>query len=118
MHIRLKVWFEVDGEYVFGDGRAELLKFIDQSGSIKKAASDLRMSYRHAWGQIRKMEGRLGTKLVETRVGGKGGGEASLTDVAKEFLSKYEKFRNNLDVFVQEESSKDLRNIFFWQSKG
>jgi molybdate transport repressor ModE-like protein len=113
MHIKLKVWFEVDGQYIFGDGRAELLRLIEQSGSIKKAASNLRMSYRHAWGQIRKLEDRLGTKLVETRVGGKGGGEASLTDAAKEFLSDYEKFRNNLDVFIQEESRKDLRNIFF-----
>ena len=68
MNIRLKVWFEVDGEYVFGDGRAELLRLIEQSGSIKKAASNLRMSYRHAWGQIRKMEDRLGTKLVETYI--------------------------------------------------
>ena len=114
MEIRLKVWFEADGEYIFGDGRAELLMLIKQLGSIRKAASTLKMSYRHAWGQIRKLEERLGVKLVETRTGGKGGGETNLTNAAKGFLSEYYKFRNNLDVFVQEECRKDLRNIFFW----
>ena len=114
MEIKLKVWFEVDGDYIFGDGRAELLSLIEQFGSIRKAAAALRMSYRHAWGQIRKMEERLGISLVETRVGGKGGGEASLTDVAKQLLSEYEKFRNSLDAFIQNEGREGIRNIFFW----
>ena len=74
MQIKLKVWFELDGEYIFGDGRAELLRLIEQLGSITKAASTLRMSYRHAWGQVRRLEERLGIKLVETRTGGRGGG--------------------------------------------
>ena len=115
MQIKLKVWFEVDGDYIFGDGRAELLRLIGQFGSIRKAASALKMSYRHAWGQVRKLEERLGVKLVETRTGGKGGGEASLTDVANVFILEYGKFRDRLDAFVQEECRKDLRNIFFWQ---
>ena len=114
MQIKLKVWFEVNGEYVFGEGRAELLRLIEQFGSISKAASILKMSYRHAWGQIRKLEDRLGTKFVETRRGGKGGGEANLTDAAKQFLSKYDKLRNSLDVFVQDECMDELRNILFW----
>ena len=113
MQIKLKVWFEQDGECIFGDGRAELLRLIGQFGSIKKAAAALRMSYRHAWGQIRKMEKRLDIKLVETRVGGRGGGKAELTDFAKGFLSDYSSFRSNLDAFVQEESRKELRNIWF-----
>lgn len=112
MQIKLKVWFEQDGEYIFGDGRAELLRLIEQSNSIKKAATALKMSYRHAWGQIRKMEKRLGIKLVETRVGGKGGGKADLTDFAKGLLLDYDGFRSNLDASVQE-CRKDLRNIWF-----
>ena len=111
MQIKIKVWFEQDGEYVFGDGRAELLRLIGHFGSIREAASTLRMSYRHAWGQIRKLEERLGIKLIETRVGGRGGGKADLTDVAKEFLSKYGSFRSKLDEFVQGECKKDLPNI-------
>jgi len=102
MQIRLKVWLEIDGEYIFGDGRSELLRLVGQLGSISKAAATLKMSYRHAWGQIRKLEDRLGEKLVYTRTGGKGGGQAYLTEAAEKLLLKYAKFRNGIDLFVQE----------------
>jgi molybdate transport system regulatory protein len=115
MQIKVKTWFEINGEYVFGEGRAELLRCIEEFGSIKKSASALKMSYRHAWGQIRKMEGRLGIKLVETQVGGRGGGKADLTDAAKELLLKYDELRHNIDVFVQENCREKLRNILFQQ---
>jgi len=102
MQIRVKVWLEIDGEYIFGDGRAELLRLIGQLGSISKAASTLKMSYRHAWGQIHKLEDRLGENLVGTRTGGKGGGQAYLTEAAEKLLLKYDKFRSGIDLFVQE----------------
>jgi molybdate transport repressor ModE-like protein len=114
MKVKVKVWFEQDGEYVFGDGRAELLRLIGHFGSIREAAAALKMSYRHAWGQIRKMEERLGVKFVESRTGGRGGGKTNLTRAAIECLDRYDKFRHDLDVFVQEESSRELRNICFW----
>lgn len=102
MQVKLKVWFEQDGKYVFGDGRMELLSLIGQFGSIKEAASALKMSYRHAWGQLRRLEECVGFTLVETRVGGKGGGETNLTEAAKKFLSKYDEFRSDLAALVQE----------------
>jgi molybdate transport repressor ModE-like protein len=71
------------------------------------------MSYRHAWGQIRKLEERLGIKFVETRVGGKGGGKADLTDVAKEFLSRYGKFRSGLDHTAREKCEENFCSIYF-----
>jgi molybdate transport system regulatory protein len=113
MQIKLKVWFELDGEYIFGDGRAELLRLIDQLGSIAKAASTIKMSYRHAWGQIRRLEERLGIKLVETRTGGRGGGETNLTDVAKEFLSRYGKFRSGLDMLARDKCKENFCHIYF-----
>jgi molybdate transport system regulatory protein len=108
MQIRLKVWLEIDGEYIFGDGRAELLRLVGQFRSISKAASSLKMSYRHAWGQIRKLEERLGDKLVETCTGGKGGGKACLTETAEELLSKYDEFRDGIDLYVQEKYKKSF----------
>jgi len=100
MNVKLKLWIEKDNEAVFGDGRYELLNLIDRTGSMNKAAKELKMSYRKAWGDVKLMEERLSVKLVETRSGGKGGGGANLTPAARELLEKYESFRSGLDEII------------------
>jgi molybdate transport system regulatory protein len=62
--IRLHLWLETDQGVYFGLGRALLLKKIDRYGSLQKAANDLGMSYRAAWGKIKKTEEILGMKLI------------------------------------------------------
>ena len=91
--VKLRLWIEKDNKPVFGDGRYELLRLIDKTGSMNKAAKELKMSYRKAWGDIKLMEERLGIKLVETRTGGKGGGGAKLTRDALKLLKNYDEFR-------------------------
>ncbi|MDD5723168.1 MAG: LysR family transcriptional regulator [Syntrophales bacterium] len=71
MKIRHKIWFEKDGKVLFGSGRCELFRAIDESHSLNAAAKKLNMSYRAAWGRLRASEERMGTKLVE-RSQGKG----------------------------------------------
>ena len=41
-----------------------LLRMVAKEGSLNRAVSSLRMSYRHAWGLLGKMEGALGQPLV------------------------------------------------------
>jgi len=106
MNVRYKVWLESEGEAVFGDGTAELLRGVDRLGSISAAARRMHMSYRQAWGAIQKIEQRLGEKMVETRVGGRTGGGAVLTDTAREFLGKYERFREGVDRAMEEKFRK------------
>ena len=108
MNVRCKVWVESEGEAVFGDGTAELLRGVDRLGSISASARKMHMSYRQAWGAIRKIESRLEEKLVETSVGGRSGGGAKLTDTAREFLGKYERFRRGVDSALEEE----FRTVF------
>ena len=62
--IRLHLWLETGQGIYFGLGRALLLAKIDQYGSLQKAADSLGMSYRAAWGKIRKTEEILGMKLI------------------------------------------------------
>ena len=100
MNVKLKLWIEKDNEAVFGDGRYELLNLIEKTGSMNKAAKELKMSYRKAWGDVKLMEERLSVKLVETRSGGKGGGGANLTPAARELLEKYGSFRSDLDEII------------------
>jgi len=86
----VKLWFETDEGYVFGEGTFELLDRIEQLGTIAEAASSMKMSYRQAWGILKKVERRLGELLVETSRGGAhGGGGARLTPLGKRLLRQY-----------------------------
>jgi molybdate transport system regulatory protein len=101
MEIKLKVWLEQEGEVVAGDGKVRLLNLIERHGSIQKAAQENGMSYRHAWGAIRKMEMRSGLKLVETQAGGRAGGGARLTAPGRDFVARYAHFNDGLEEIIQ-----------------
>jgi molybdate transport system regulatory protein len=106
LDIRSKIWIEVDGEPVFGRGRRFLLEAIDAHGSINRAAEEVGLSFRKAWGHIKAMEDRLGVKLVERQAGGKNGGGALLTDDARVFLKKFEQLETGIQEFVDEKFRK------------
>lgn len=72
-HIHVKIWLEHKGNILLGVGRAQLLQRIGSMGSLKKAAESMNMSYRAAWGRIKRTEAALAMPLVEasgTRRGG------------------------------------------------
>ncbi len=108
MEIKSKLWIEVDGKPVFGRGRRFLLEAIDRCGSISRAAKEINISYRKAWGYIKAMEERLGFRLVDRQTGGKDGGGATLTKDARKFLKKYEA----LEEGIRELVDNRFRNIF------
>ena len=108
MDIRSKLWLEIDGRPVFGRGRRFLLEAIDKYGSINRAAKEINISYRKAWGYIKAMEERLGIKLIERRTGGRNGGGATLTEEAREFLKKYV----DLEKGIQELVDKRFNKVF------
>lgn len=100
MKVKSKVWFEKNSKLVFGEGKSELLKSIDKTGSISEAAKTMGISFRHAWGYITAIEKRLGMKFIVRSKGGKGGGGSYLTPSAKAFIHKYDRLRNLTNKFV------------------
>ena len=70
MKPKLRVWVMFGEDLKFGDGRARLLELIDERGSLKKAALELEMSYRNAWGYLQDLERASGFKFVERLPGG------------------------------------------------
>lgn len=75
------------------DRLCSLLEAIGRTGSINRAAAELKLSYRYGWGLIKKAEERLGEALLIKRQGGAEGGGAALTEAAQTLLSDYQRFR-------------------------
>lgn len=100
LQVRSKIWLEIDGEPVFGQGRDELLRLIKKSGSISAAAKIMGIPYRKAWTYIDAMEKRLGFPLVNRIKGGPGGGESTLTPQAETLLQKFDLLQQGFNDMV------------------
>jgi len=85
---------------IFGHGKAKLLDAISAHGSISAAARKIGMSYRRAWLLTDAMNQDFKLPLIESTLGGKGGGGAKLTDegikVLKLFRSMESKAQKSL----------------------
>ncbi len=95
--VRFRVWVEVGGVHLIGPGGYDILKAIDETGSISGAARRLGMSYRFVWNYIDKMEKTSGMKLVEAWKGGRGRGGAKLTPEGKMLLQYYEEIMREMN---------------------
>ncbi|MBN2473092.1 MAG: LysR family transcriptional regulator [Pirellulales bacterium] len=102
---RVKVWLEMDDQYVFGFGMSEILKAVEASGSIKAAAQQLGKSYRHIWARIKEAERALGEPLVQSRVGGSTRSRSSLTERAGRLVADYDALRRRMLEVVETEFS-------------
>lgn len=87
--LECKCMLKKDGEFVIGDGREDLLELIDEKGSISEAAKEMNMSYRHAWGKVKKIEEVVGKDVVKSQRGGEKNRGSVLTSAGKKLLSDY-----------------------------
>jgi molybdate transport system regulatory protein len=104
-----KLWFETDNEYIFGPGACAILNAVLEEGTLTRGAEKLGMSYRYAWGVIRKIEKKLGTRLIETYKGGKvGGGGAKVTDQGLKFIQAYSELHDAFESIIERTGSLNL----------
>jgi molybdate transport system regulatory protein len=68
------------------DKRIDILRRLQDAGSISEAARRAGVSYKAAWQAIDILSNLAGTPLVEKVVGGSGGGGAQLTQAGKDLL--------------------------------
>jgi molybdate transport system regulatory protein len=106
MQPRAKLWLEQDGKLVLSDYRVRLLRHIDESGSLARAAAAMHISYRRAWGKLKEIEENLGMTLVERSAGGPGGGGSRLTQQGRELVESYERFRTAAERDLEQEFAR------------
>jgi molybdate transport repressor ModE-like protein len=89
-----KLWLETEDGYVFGPGVYNLLIAIDRTGTLKEASQQLGMSYRYAWGLIKKAEEKLGEPLIDASKGGRlGGGSSTITETGARYIKDFERIQ-------------------------
>jgi molybdate transport system regulatory protein len=109
MEIRTKFWIENKGEVVLGGGKTALLLAVDRLGSIQRAAEEFGMSYRHAWGVIKKIEQRAGFRILNKKLGGRDGG-AQLTPKGRAFVKTTDALFKDLQTIVGKRFRQKVRN--------
>jgi molybdate transport repressor ModE-like protein len=109
---KLKLWLRSkDVEGVFGDGKWRLLMAIDREGSLRQACERLHISYRKAWGDLKKAQDFLKIALVEKKRGGVNGGETILTKQGKRLVEAYTKFRGDIEKTLEKAYQKHLKEL-------
>jgi len=100
MKVVYKVWLDNDGK-AFGEGPYRLLKLIEKTGSINRAAAEMEMSYRKAWKILKMVEEKLGFELIERKIGGMDGGGSQITEKGKEIMKNYGRFREEVKASLE-----------------
>jgi len=110
MKVKVKIWIEDDNQnLIFGGGKTEVLEYIDETGSISKAAQKVGMNYKKAWSHIKILENNIQEDLVFTH---KGQGElsgSSLTPKAREVIQRYK----ILQYDIKKYADKRYEELFF-----
>jgi len=115
--LECKCMLKKDGRFVLGDGRKELLEYIDKEGSISEAAKKMDMSYRHAWGVIRKIEKAADEEIVKSQRGGDSSRGSVLTPAGKRLIQDYHELKKEHKQNVYRNPSLTVDGIILKNEK-
>ncbi|MHC4664771.1 MAG: winged helix-turn-helix domain-containing protein [Planctomycetota bacterium] len=112
LKVRFKMWLNCpETEGVFGDGKWRLLKALEAKGSLRAASDALGISYRKAWGDLKKAEDGLGVALVEKKRGGSQGGRTRLTAAGRKWVGAYRRFRAEIEKAAQKAYARHMKGL-------
>lgn len=86
---RLTIRLDFDNGASLGPGKIGLLEAVGETGSIRRAAERMEMSFRQAWLLLRAIEDMFGAPVVEALRGGSGGGGSRLTPLGEAAIAHY-----------------------------
>ncbi|PTX41461.1 molybdate transport system regulatory protein [Christiangramia gaetbulicola] len=102
--IKVKCWVEDEGEKFYGPGPNELLKRIQEEGSLSRAASKMEMSYKKAWELVQRLNQHTEEPLVILKKGGQHGGGAEVTPQGLEIMREFENLQIKIDELVDQQT--------------
>lgn len=119
MELRSNLWFTNSEKGYFGKGRVALLEQIDKTGSISKAAREMKMSYKAAWDAVNEMNALSNEPIVQRETGGKGGGGTVLTAKGREYIALYKQIEQTQELFFKAlgEYADDPKKLLAFTSK-
>lgn len=79
----------------------DLLKLVHETGSLNTAVREMGLSYSHTWNSLNKINCQLGSPLLITQRGGKGGGVAYLTGSGIRLVEQYERLKQEFRLFLE-----------------
>jgi molybdate transport system regulatory protein len=104
---RLTIRIDFEHGDQLGPGKVRLLELVSETGSIRKAAAQMKMSYRKAWLLLQALEKTFREPLVATETGGRAGGGAKLTPLGVRVAARY----RGIEAKALKACSTDLRAL-------
>ncbi len=104
--IKSRIWIESKNKVLLGEGRVQLLKAIDETGSLSKAAKSLNISYKKAWNLIDSVNKSAKQPVTINSIGGKGGGGAELTEYGKSLVITFDEINKKCWAFLDKQLEK------------
>ena len=92
-----------------GPNYLRFLRAVDETGTIRQAGKVVGWSYRTCLNRIRRMEGILGTRVLETERGGTSGGGARLSAEARKLVTIFGRWQKDVADYSQRSFRKALR---------
>lgn len=105
--MRVTLRLDFDGRRQLGHGKIRLLELIDVHGSISSAARAMGMSYRRAWLLSDAVNRMFAEPVFATKLGGKGGGQAQLTDFGRSLVDLYRRMERS----AERDFGEDMRKL-------
>ena len=112
IHLRFDLWMEfVGGEKVLSGEEFGLLLEIEKTGSLLQASSNLNISYRRAWGLVRKIEKQFGFQIFLRSKGGQPVGRNEITLKGMELLNAWKALHYETGIAMKSITNVFLRRI-------
>ena len=112
LRARLKLWLDSEQSgSSFGDGKWHLLQTIEKTESLRSTCELLGISYRKAWGDLKKAEQCLDLNLVTRSRGGRAGGQTVLSEQGKKWIKAYESFHRDIEGAVKTAYAKHIKGL-------
>ncbi len=104
MEVKLKIYFtDNTGTQFMGIGVFWLLCGIRKHGSIRKAASEMQLSYVKAHSMLNKLENHLGIKVLERKRGGDNREGTVLTPEGLDLIELYDEYQKKVKSYAERE---------------